>query len=181
MFFVFLKYQPPKDRNRTATDKKEKNTAPELGIFSTRTEQRKTDAKREKHQTSYIQVTSKGVNFFKWHIFQAVFLNICILMAVWAAAAAAQMSNSELRWVSILDDWRYWSRMTWAVCYWAVVYKPFRVQSIGIDWWDDDQWVMMTQVDKYAKGWMEDAPVWLHTRTMYLRSVCWWKVLYRGQ
>lgn len=139
--FCFLKIPTTKgqkqDRYRQEREKYCTRVRHLLNTYRTEKDRCKERETSDKLHSSHI----KRSKLFLSGIFFRQYFKYLYLMAVWAAAAAAQMSDSELRWVSILDDRRYWSRMTWAVCYWAVVYKPFRAQSISIDWWDDDQWV----------------------------------------
>lgn len=94
----------------------------------------------------------KGVFFSQMEYFSGSFL--IILMSVWAAQMSDFQLNTELESTGRLNiDYAWLGQFVW-----AVVYKPFRAQSIGI--YKVDEWVYGDVGWRWVI-WFQSTPVWL--------------------
>lgn len=126
-FFSFSKIpttrgQEKQDRLQTRNTNKKYRTR--VSIFSTRTEQRQMQGERNIRQLHSSHI--KGVFIFKVDYSSGSI--VIIFMAVWAAQMSDSQLNTDSESTGRLDiDYAWLGQFVW-----AVVYKPFRAQSIGI-------------------------------------------------
>ena len=111
-------------QDRLQTRNKKEKYCTRVSIFSTRTEQRQMQGERNIRQLHSSHI--KGVFICKVDYSSGSFL--IIFMAVWAAQMSDSQLNTESESTGRLDiDYAWLGQFVW-----AVVYKPFRAQSIGI-------------------------------------------------
>ena len=175
-FFFFFRFSKiPTTRGQAKQDwlqtrNKNKKYCTRVSIFSTRTEQRQMQGERNIRQLHSSHI--KGVFIFKVDYSSGSFL--IIFMAEWAAQMSDSQPNTDSESTGRLDiDYAWLGQFVW-----AVVYKPFRAQSIGI----------YKMMNVYG-GWDAEGDL-VSERTSLTRSESWrtahtegcfaWKVSHMG-